>query len=77
MCSMEAGGRDIIMKKKIEGLKMPTDTEIEKGLMDAVNMGLIEVVPGPDGKPGFRITKRGEERVEKLMRDADKKAGKS
>lgn len=61
--------------KKIPGLKMPTDAEIEKGLVDAVNMGLMEIVPGKDGKPGFRITKKGEERVEKLMRDAEQKKG--
>lgn len=63
------------MKKKIPGLKMPTDADIEKGLIDAVNMGLMEIVPGKDGKPAFKITKKGEERVEQLMADALKKKG--
>lgn len=61
--------------KKIQGLKTPSDAEIEKGLIDMVNMGLMEIVPGKDGKPGFKLTKKGEERAEQLMADALKKKG--
>jgi hypothetical protein len=53
------------MKQKGNPIKVPTEAELAQGLSELVTAGLMEIVPGKEGQPGFRLTKRGEEYVEK------------
>lgn len=63
------------MSKKKRDPQIPSRESIETDLAKMVTLGLAEIVPGKDGKPGFRLTAKGTARVEKLMADALKKKG--